>query len=292
LQDNFEDGLLLSVWGSASNDVWLVGGRAGKTVVLRGDQSQLLEMSNPGTAMAWWICGLGTGVAIVGEQGMVMTRSVSGEFELLDVGIESTLYGCWGNGIDDFWIVGGDPVTGPAELAHVRNGQAIAPDLGPLLSELPRVLFKIVGIDEQLQVVGADGTLLQRDAAGQWQIMRIASETAPLFTVSAASGDDIWAVGGLGSAVVTHFDGEGWQDESPPRLPNLFGVSAVADEVVIAGAFGALAERRGSEWRVIETFSEDTFHSAWLDGEGGAWAVGGNVLEPDSALRHGMIWVR
>jgi hypothetical protein len=72
----------------------------------------------------------------------------------------------------------------------------------------------------------------------------------------------------------------------------LFGVSAVADEVVIAGAFGALAERRSNEWHVIETFSEDTFHSVWLDGEGGSWAVGGNVLEQDPTLRHGMIWVR
>jgi hypothetical protein len=292
LQENFEDGLLLSVWGSASDEVWIVGGRAGKTVVLHGDQSQLLEVSNPGTAMAWWICGLGEGLAIVGEQGLVMTQTSPGEFASLDVGIESTLYGCWGDSVDDFWIVGGDPLTGPAELAHVQNGQAIAPDLGSLLSELPRVLFKVVGMDEQLFVVGGDGTLLHRDGSGQWQVTRIASATVPLFTVSATSDDDVWAVGGLGSAVVTHFDGEQWQDESPLRLPNLFGVSAVADEVVVAGAFGALAERRNNEWHVIETFSEDTFHSVWLDGEGGSWAVGGNVLEQDPALRHGMIWVR
>lgn len=292
LQDRFEQGLLLSVWGAHANDVWIVGGRPGKTVMLRGDQSQLQEVSNPGTAMAWWICGLGDRVAVVGEQGLVLIETNSGEFDLLNVGIESVLYGCWGTSIDDFWIVGGDPLTGPAELAHVQDGQAVAPDLGPLLAELPRVLFKIIGIDGQLFVVGGDGTLLHRDAQEQWQLMRVADDTDPLFTVSAGAINDIWAVGGLSSSVAVHFDGDRWNDESPARLPNLFGVSATVDEVVVVGSSGALAERQGREWRVVETFIEEAFHSTWLDGEGGGWAVGGNVLEQDPALRHGTIWAR
>jgi photosystem II stability/assembly factor-like uncharacterized protein len=292
VEANFEGGLLLSVWGAEVDDVWVVGGRTGKTVVLRGDRSQLQEVSNPGRAMAWWICGLGDRVAVVGEQGLVMVEAADGVFQVLDVGIDSTLYGCWGNSSDDFWIVGGDPLAGPAELAHVQGGVAIAPDLGPLLSELPRVLFKIIGIDEQLFVVGADGTLLQRDAQERWQLTRIASETAPLFTLSASAADDIWAVGGLASAVVVHFDGQHWSDESPARLPNLFGVSAVGDQVLIAGASGALAEHGENDWKRVDTSIEDAFHSVWLDGEGGGWAVGGNVLEPDPELRHGVIWTR
>lgn len=292
VQDHFEEGLLLSVWGAAVDDVWVAGGRTGKTVVLRGDRSQLQEVSNPGTAMAWWICGLGDRIAIVGEQGLVMIEADDGGFEVLNVGIDSTLYGCWGNSIDDFWIVGGDPLTGPAELAHVQDGVAIAPDLGPLLSQLPPVLFKIIGIDEQLFVVGADGALLQRDAQERWQLTRIASGSVSLFTIAARASDDIWAVGGLGSAVVVHFDGQRWSDESPPRLSNLFGVSAVGDEVLIAGASGALLERAEGDWERIDTSIEDSFHSAWLDGEGGGWAVGGNVLEPDPELRHGVIWAK
>jgi hypothetical protein len=292
LQGNVEDGLLLSVWGASAEDVWVVGGRPGKTLVLRGNQAQLQEVTNPGTAMAWWVCGLEDRVAIVGEQGLVMIQTDDEELELIDVGIESTLYGCWGNSVDDFWIVGGDPLAGPAELAHVHNGQAIAPDLGPLLGDLPRALFKVIGIGEELLIVGGDGSLLHRNVDEDWEISRIAHSSVPLFTVSGASADDVWAVGGLGTAVAVHFDGARWHDESPELLPNLFGVSATRDEVVVAGSSGALAERRGDDWQVIDTFSEDTFHSVWLDGEGGGWAVGGNVLEQDPARRHGMIWVR
>lgn len=292
LQGNVEDGLLLSVWGANAQDVWVVGGRPGKTLVLRGNQARLQEITNPGAAMAWWVCGLGDRVAVVGEEGLLMTQTDTGEFEVMDVGIESTLYGCWGSSVDDFWVVGGDPLNGPAELAHVKNGQAIAPDLGPLVSELPRVLFKMIGIDGNLLIVGGDGSLLRRNVQGDWELSRIAHPSIPLFTISGLSAEDVWAVGGLGTAVAVHFDGAQWQDASPQLLPNLFGVSALHDEVVVVGSSGALAERRGGDWSVIDTFSEDTFHGAWLDGEGGGWAVGGNVLEQDPALRYGFIWVR
>jgi hypothetical protein len=292
LEESYQEGLLLSVWGAAADDVWVVGGRPGKTVVLHGDQSRLDEIENPGTAMAWWVCGLGDRIAIVGEQGLAMVEGNDGELALLDLDIDATLYGCWGHSIDDFWVVGGDPLAGPAQLAHVQHGQAIAPDLGPALSDLPRVFFKVIGIEQELFIVGGDGTLLHRTASGDWELTRIASRSVSLFTVSGTGLDDIWAVGGLGNAVAVHFDGAAWNDESPELLPNLFGVSSRQGECVVAGASGALAERLGDTWQVIDTFSEDAFHSAWLDGEGGAWAVGGNVLEQDPSQRHGVIWVR
>ena len=180
---------------------------------------------------------------------------------------------------------------GPAELAHVQSGRAIAPDLRPLLSELPKVLFKIIGIEGELFVVGGEGTVLRRSVRGEWQLERSINDE-PLFTVSAAAADEIWAVGGTASAVAVFFDGTRWRDRSPPLLPNLFGVVAGAGETIAVGASGALAEWHDDDWHVIDTAIEESFHSVWLDGQGGAWAVGGNVLEPDPAQWHGAIWVR
>jgi hypothetical protein len=92
--------------------------------------------------------------------------------------------------------------------------------------------------------------------------------------------------------VAQQYDGTRWRDRSPPALPNLFGVSVSDDETLVGGASGTLVERRSGNWRQIATNSEDTFHAVWLAGDGGAWAVGGNVLESDPEQWHGMIWRR
>lgn len=284
-------GLLLSVWGAAPDDVWLVGGRPGATLVLRERGDGLQALDNPGAQTAWWVCSLGERVAIVGEAGLILRETAPGELTLLGSDIESTLYGCWGDSLDDFWVVGGDPLTGPAELAHIVDGVAAAPDLGDLLTELPKVLFKITGVGDQLVVVGADGVVLWRSPEGEWSLERIEGEP-PLFTAASNSEDNLWVVGGQAAAVAQQYDGTRWRDRSPPALPNLFGVSVTRKEVLVAGASGTLVEGRSGSWQQIETRSEDTFHAVWLDGDGGAWAVGGNVLESEPARWHGMIWRR
>ncbi|HTM43671.1 MAG TPA: hypothetical protein VL137_01880, partial [Polyangiaceae bacterium] len=193
--------------------------------------------------------------------------------------------------IDDFWVVGGNPLTGPAELAQVQNRQAIAPDLGPLVAQLPKVLFKVTGVGDELVIVGANGTVLWRDAGGAFRLEH-AALSDPLFTVSAVNSQNIWAVGGTGQALALHFDGQHWVDKSPADLPNLFGVSATRSETIVGGNLGALAQWQSGKWQVIDTAIEETFHSVWLDGHGGAWAVGGNVLEPNKAAWRGVIWQR
>ncbi|HTM45033.1 MAG TPA: hypothetical protein VL137_08775, partial [Polyangiaceae bacterium] len=88
-RSGFQGGLLLSVWGHSPDDVWVVGGRPGATAVLHGTRDTLRAVDNPGQQTAWWVCGLGNRVAIVGEGGLVMIESSPGEFERIDVGIDS-----------------------------------------------------------------------------------------------------------------------------------------------------------------------------------------------------------
>ncbi|MEN9578229.1 MAG: hypothetical protein RJA70_1238 [Pseudomonadota bacterium] len=293
--ERFTAGLLLSV-AETGGQVWAVGGRAGKTAVLRRaaleSSAEFEPVENPGEHIAWWVCELGGDLALVGDAGMVLVYS-RGKFEELDLGVTSTLYGCAGSSKDDFWVVGGDPLSGPPELIHVVGGEGTAPDLGVEASQLPKVFFKIVQVGKQLFIVGDSGTVLHRESGGDWKLESLSRE--PLFTVSATSADDVWAVGGRTSGVLFHFDGEAWERQRLPSVPGLFGVSATAHGVLAVGHAGTILEQLSTDsgakqgWQDRSVDTGDVFHAVWQADDGRAWATGGNVLEPLDRAWHGIV---
>jgi hypothetical protein len=293
-EESQDTGLLLSV-AEIQGETWVVGGRPGKTAILRQRDGSFERVKNPGTHTAWWICELGDELAIVGESGLVLLKT-SGGFEELDVGVEGTFYGCAGKSTADFWLVGGDPQNGPPELVHVRSGRAAAPDLGELVPRLPKVLFKVLLVDETLIVVGELGTILTRDAQDRWRLVNPTPE--PLFTVSGKSLRGAWVVGGRGSGLAYRYDGREWVEDSPPLSPGLFGISVVGEHVLAVGHRGAIFERgrfgakEPDKWQELMSVTSDTLHATWLSADSGAWAVGGNVLEQDSARWKGVVLAR
>ncbi len=292
LEDGHPGGLLLSVGGHGPDDVWAVGGRPGETLVLRGsaDADRLSRIAAPGTEPAWWVCALGDdATAIVGEGGMVLVDRGEG-LTALDAGLSGTLYGCWGTGPDDFWIVGGDVLNGPAELTHIGADGPSAPDLGALVPQLPNVLYKVWGIDDHLWVVGDAGTVLSRDTDGGWELEKL--DDAPIFTVHGRSATDVWAVGGRGLARAWRWDGAAWTADAPEDTPGLSGVCmphADDDAVWATGAFGTLVRRRGGAWQAQEAGVADTLHAVWGDGGDRLWAVGGNLEDPNPASWRGVV---
>lgn len=291
LLDGHPGGLLLSVWGRSPDDVWVVGGRPGRTEVLRGDRGGLSPIDNPGTDTAWWVCGLGEATGVVGAGGLVMIERGDG-LERLDLGLEGTLFGCFGAGPDDFWVVGGEPLTGPPQLAHVGPEGAVAPDLGPIVPSLPTALYKVWGAGGQLFVVGLDGALLTRSADGAWQLETVGGGR-PLFTVAGTGPEDVWAVGGRAYGLVVHWDGATWSDATPMRSASLTGVWAGRDGTLLAcGSTGTIIARRQDDWELVEAPTSLSLHAVWGDGQGGAWAVGGNVEEADPANWRGVVVTR
>lgn len=285
--DDFEGGLLLSV-AEVRDEVWAVGGRPGATAVVRGANGELGPIDNPGQAMAWWVCDVDDGVVVVGDEGLILLYD--GDFEIVDLGVQSTLYGCAGESLDDFWVVGGDPQTGPPEMIRVRDGQGEAPDLGNLLSQLPNVLFKVEAIDDRLFVVGDKGVVLARDGEDAWSLEVITDE--PLFTVSGTDNQNVWAVGGRSAGTVFFFDGIDWSEESPVGAPGLFGVSARGDRVLAAGHQGAIYERVGGDWVAQLSPTSEVLHAIWSGDDGQAWAAGGNILEQSVAAQRGLVLAR
>jgi hypothetical protein len=268
-----------------------VGGRSGATLILHGDRDGIFPVENPGEELAWWVCGLGDALGVVGAKGMVLLDSGRG-FEAVDSGLDGTLFGCWGTGPEDFWVVGGDQAAGPAELTHFGPDGPEAPHLGALVPRLPKVLYKMWGTADLAVVVGDLGRALVRDAAGEWSLEQVPGEE-PMFTVTGRGRDEVWAVGGRSAGRALRRGPEGWEDRSPVGAPGLFGVwTAPGQPLLAAGQAGAILEHRGGEWLAAAPLTNDTLHSIWGDSEGGAWAVGGNMTGVDGSKRHGVVLVR
>lgn len=293
VEDGHRDGLLLSVWGRDPGDLWAVGGRQGRTLILRGDAERLAPIAAPGDATAWWVCGLGDGaVAVVGGGGMALVDAGEG-LVAKELGLTGVLYGCWGTGVDDWWVVGGDRATGEPQLAHVSGDDVQAPhtELGVLAAQLPPTLYKVWGVDGWVFVVGDEGVAMTRSPEGDWSLERLGESGAPLFTVHGRSADDIWAVGGTGGGQAWRWDGLRWADARPPAGGGLSGV--FVDNVGaawVSGLFGRLLRHDASGgWEVEDAATGQTLHAVWADDEGTVWAVGGNVEEPAQAAWRGVV---
>jgi hypothetical protein len=287
VEDGHRDGLLLSVWGRGPNDLWAVGGRGDRTLVLRGGP-RLTQIEAPGGAAAWWVCGLGSeGVAVVGADGLVLVDTGEGLVPH-DLGVTGTLYGCWGSGVDDWWVVGGDRSTGEAQLAHIGPDGVRAPDIGALAPQLPAVLYKVWGAGGWLFVVGDEGTVLTRDPEGLWSLEHLGQ--APLFTVHGTGPQDVWAVGGGATGEVWRWDGSSWSDARPPEGAGLSGVFADSSgDTWVSGTFGRMLHHDGGGWTEEDPATVQTLHAVWSDGAGGVWSVGGNVEETSDASWRGVV---
>lgn len=284
-----KQGLLLSVL-EHQGTVWTVGGRSGTPFVAHIKGDRLFPVKAPGTSTAWWVCGLGQQVAVVGDKGLILLQKGKG-FEQLDLGIQSTLYGCAGESLDDFWVVGGNPQSGPPELVHVVDGVGRAPDLALDIASLPKVFYKVARFGDSVVVVGEDGLVLIGDVSGAWSLENI-GEDEPLFTVSGNSVKDFWVVGGRVDALAYHYDGRRFSKESPKFTPGLFGVAVSGERVLAVGYRGLILERKNDEWERLPPLSQDTLHAVWQNETGHAWAVGGNVLASSDEAWRGVVFER
>jgi hypothetical protein len=85
-------------------------------------------------------------------------------------------------------------------------------------------------------------------------------------------------------------DGATWRDLTPPDAPAINGVYARGDSAYVVGAFGEVLKRAGQgRFQRVETGLDlaREYHAAWVDDEGGVWAVGGHVN--DAPLVQGLL---
>jgi hypothetical protein len=280
-------GALLSVTGTAADDVWVVGAQDddGPTV-LHYDGAAWTRLSAPEGGDLWWgwrVPGTDDELWAVGDHGRALhwTGSAWEGGLIAEGGDVLTLFGVWGAAADDVWAVGGNiDASANASVMFHWDGVAWSPVELPEGAAGVASLYKVWGSGaDDVWACGQGGVIVHDDGHG-WTDAGSTGTERTLLTVNGTGPDAAWAVGGIGSATILHWDGSAWSDESPEFSQELNGVYARGDTVIGVGV-GGMEWRRGTDG----TWSQDPrgrsvfydLHAAWIDPDGGEWAVGGQI---------------
>jgi hypothetical protein len=279
VQENL-DSALISVWGSAEDDVWAVGGDRGSgPLILHWDGESFTRMDSGATGDLWWVFGFPGGPVFMGGAGGSILRYQDGVFSPTTTpSSDVTVFGLWGSSPEDMWAVGG--ADGGADGAFAWRLQA---DTWTLAPEFPaelaadKSLWKACGSGaDDVWLVGTAGVAVHWDGAS-FETTSVGGGES-LFTVHYAEGRFV-AVGGSAAGLIFENDGSGWQRVDTDPLYGLVGVRLVgADHGYAVGRFGAFVEERDGEWLDAEgPATVRTLHSIWADPAGGLWAAGGEL---------------
>ena len=271
------DGALLSVWGSAEDDVWTVGGDAGDgPMAMHWDGSAWDTLDTGTSGDLWWVFGFAGGPVYMGGAGGQILVYEGGSFDEMTTPVATpVVFGIWGCSPDDVWAVGGNYGGGMGGFAwHLEGGEWVSQ---PLPDGEVRPVWKAFGKScDDVRFVGEGGLSFSWDGSGFTPEATGVGES--LFTV-ALDGDRYVAVGGI-SGIVLEDEGGGWEDRSPDGAPGFNGVCAGDGEAYAVGQFGAVYRRDSDGTWVEDTAppTQETLHACWVDPSGGLWAVGGQVL--------------
>jgi hypothetical protein len=292
------DRVPLSVAELAPDDVWVVGGALGSgpaALMLHYDGSAWHQLDVGTTATLWWVHALSPrSIWAVGERGTIV-RFDGTAFDAWappPTPTTATLYGVWGPSDDDLWVVGGEPDQSAVAL---RRDSAGWHDVTP--AGLTGAFFKVWGTrSDDVYLCGQNGGLWHWDGATLAQIPTTIGRT-PLFTVAGNGATDVYAVGGLGTATVLHFNGASWSllAGAPfDQLPGLTGVSVDRDGTAfIVGAGGTKLRSKSGAWP--KDWIDETAQATRVDlhavsiRDGEVFAVGGNYQAPAPVARQGVI---
>jgi len=282
-------GHFLGVWGAGVRDVYTVGGvpsssdQVGSTAIWHYTGDRFEKVSSPGKERAWWVFGYSSDeVFVFGENGLGL-RLEEGEFKAFDTGTNQTIYGAWGPNPDILYFVSGDFFAADGRgRVHVLTSSGARELSDPVLTAYEgKALFKVWGTSENdVFVAGERGTIFHFDG-NAWSKSVTPSDTTPILTLSGRNSGEVYGVGGRGRGTVWRYDGSDWGDITPASgLDGVMGVHTGPDlPVLISGENGLLATISANSVLSEGLYTDQPLHSVWQDEEGGAWAVGGNLLQ-------------
>ncbi len=284
---------LLSVSARSPDDVFAVGADKGRgPLVLHYDGKTWSRLKTGQTGDLWWVQALADGPALMGGAGATLLRYDGQRFERMPTpGLgKQTIYGVWGKRGDDFYAVG----SAAGRDGFVWHYHAGAFEKEALPRDLPRVadgeipgFFKVWGSGDDVWVVGAGGAVLHRKGSSPFAVVPTTTKNT-LFTVH-GTGSRLLAVGGASNGVVLELEGASparFRDASPPATALIQGVFASEQYGDWAsGERGLVYTRKGSgAFAPVEHGLPlpvaSSLHSIFVDGSGGVWSAGGNVLTP------------
>lgn len=282
------DGALLSVWGTAADDVWMVGSDPGDgPYIVHHDGASLERLPTQVRGDLWWVTTDGATVWMSGENGVVLRHVVGTDaIETIPTGTDVTLFGIYSFGATDTWAVGGDPARKSGVILRHDGAEfreVAAPD-----GVVDATWFKVWGpAPDDVWIVGLGGTTLHWNGASFTVLPTPANR--PLLTVHGA-GDDVVAVGGFGTGLIVHPEDAMLVNDTPNATPQLNGVYVTEGGGAFAvGTLASVWRRDGGTWSPdpdAPVIGQD-YHAVYVDPDGGIWAVGGDILAPP--FRNGVL---
>jgi hypothetical protein len=184
----------------------------------------------------------------------------------------------WGPSADDVYAVGGTPAEGL--IMHFDGTAWTKVDTG---LSFPLLNWCYGFGSDDITFVGTFGTVLHFDGA------IFTKESTPtdqdLWGVWGSAPNDLWSVGGRGSAenqaTILHYDGTEWTASSTPALTreNVFAYfkvwGAAADDIYAVGQRGVVVHWDGARWSEVVTEADDDLVGVWGTGPNRIVAAGG-----------------
>jgi len=282
--DASASGWLLSTWGPAADDVWVVGGTESVGLARHFDGKQWADV-DVGVAVPLlnWVFGFGPDdVTLVGNAGTVLHLE-GGSWVQQPTPTDQNLWGVWGASPDDLWSVGGSgKKDGDATILHFDGSSWQSVTVPTLQKAGVNAFFKVWGTSAtNVYVVGQKGAVLHFDGS-TWK-EELVGASDDLIALWGTTPDDIVAVGGRAIGIVSTWDGSTWQTRSLAPLPGLNGVwyrkTGRVHVAGVAGTLGILDPADGS----LRDESRDTpldLHGIHGTAGGRLVAVGGNFEGP------------
>ena len=230
------------VWGSASDDVWVVA-----TGVSRNGPSA------PYSTILHWD----------GSDWLAADWFRASEADAA-TGPQASLYAIWGSGADDVWTVGSSGIT-----VHWNGTGWSAPD--SITSADLRAVWG--STTQDVWAVGSGGTILHYD--GKEWLATPSATTADLLAVWGSSADSVWAVGASGA--ILHWTGSAWSAVASGTNAPLGGVwGSGPHDVWAVGSAGTVLHWDGHAWSAAAWSDTSKWNLAavWGSGADDVWAVG------------------
>ena len=274
----------LSTWGTASDDVWVVGAadEQGPTVLHYDGQSWERRLTGEPAGTLWWVFGFDEGPVYFGGDGGMILRWQDGVFERMSTPGIGTVFGIWGSGPDEMWAVGGASASEGGFAWRLEGDAWVEEPSVPSSVVDGAAIWKVHGQGaDDAWLVGSNGVTLHWDGNALAPVDTGVGSS--LFTVHSSAAGHV-AVGGSATGIIVEGEGLDWQVATvDPPAPGLVGV--VSDDegrAVAVGTFGSIYERNDGRWAPAELDppTPHALHGVWMDELGGVWAVGGQVYLP------------
>ncbi len=284
--DTRDSGALSAVWGTAPDDVFVVGGQREQAEVYHFNGESWAKMAVPEVPILVWVFGFSQNdVYAVGEGGGIIHYDGSTWSEIESF-TDEDLWGVWGASREDIWIVGGDSDGGEPVLLHF-DGRTIEPVAVPENDRAATALFKVWGIGQKLFAVGSNGLIIEF-ADGVWQqVPTGAAANDDFVSLWGTSENNIVAVGGRSSGRIAHYDGQSWTTQLLAGVPGLNAVFMVdANQALVGGVNGYAGtfDPSANTLTAEDTGATQTIHGIWSDKMGTFYAIGGRFNEPLTGL--------